>query len=103
MAKLDEHPTVIHHRGRPKAPTPQGLDAEWLRKVCLDAGADDVCPWRWTAPEGLERPADGDPVRLPGDADPCEPRRTSRDDFRGKRSAASEGPTLARSGPSSSG
>jgi ferredoxin len=42
MAKLDEHPTVIHHRARPKAPTPQGLDAKWLRQVCLDAGADDV-------------------------------------------------------------
>jgi ferredoxin len=42
MAKLDEHPTVINHRGRPKAPTPQGLDAEWLRRACLDAGADDV-------------------------------------------------------------
>src|SRR5258708_38470765 len=42
MAKLDEHPTVIHYRGRPKGPTPQGLDAEGLRRACLDAGADDV-------------------------------------------------------------
>jgi ferredoxin len=42
MAKLDQHPTVIHHRGRPKGPAPQGLDADWLRRVCLDAGAHDV-------------------------------------------------------------
>ncbi len=42
MAKLDEHPTVIRHRGRPKGPAPVELDAEWLRQVCLDAGADDV-------------------------------------------------------------
>jgi ferredoxin len=42
MAKLDEHPTVIRYRGLPKGPAPQGLDADWLRQVCLDAGADDV-------------------------------------------------------------
>jgi ferredoxin len=42
MAKLDEHPTVIRHRGLPKGAAPGVLDADWLRGVCLDAGADDV-------------------------------------------------------------
>ena len=42
MTKLDEHPTVIRHRERPKQALPQALDAEWLRQICLDAGADDV-------------------------------------------------------------
>jgi len=42
MAKLDEHPTVIRHRERPRAVDPKALDAEWLRRICLDAGADDV-------------------------------------------------------------
>ncbi|MDR3633420.1 MAG: SCP2 sterol-binding domain-containing protein [Isosphaeraceae bacterium] len=42
MAKLDEHPTVIRHRERPQAAAPGALDAEWLRRNCLDAGADDV-------------------------------------------------------------
>jgi ferredoxin len=42
MAKLDEHPTVIRHRQFPTKELPQVLDAEWLRRLCLDAGADDV-------------------------------------------------------------
>ena len=42
MTKLDDHPTVIRHRERPKAAAPQVLDADWLRRVCLEAGADDV-------------------------------------------------------------
>ncbi len=42
MAKLDEHPTVIRHRERPPAPAAAALDAAWLRRLCLDAGADDV-------------------------------------------------------------
>jgi ferredoxin len=42
MAKLDEHPTVIRHRQSPaKLPT-DVLDAGHLRRLCLDAGADDV-------------------------------------------------------------
>ena len=42
--KLSEHPTVRKFReSAEKRSTPPGnLDAEWLRKFCLDAGADDV-------------------------------------------------------------
>jgi Fe-S-cluster-containing hydrogenase component 2 len=44
--KLDDHPTVRVVRGRLSQPSTQisssTLDAEWLRKLCLDAGADDV-------------------------------------------------------------
>jgi hypothetical protein len=42
VTKLDEHPSVIRHRDRPKAAVPASLDAEWLRRICLEAGADDV-------------------------------------------------------------
>ena len=42
VAKLDEHPTVISHRERPPAPAAAALDAAWLRRLCLSAGADDV-------------------------------------------------------------
>jgi len=42
MAKLDEHPTVIRHRQSRKTVPAKALDAEWLRRLCLDAGADDV-------------------------------------------------------------
>jgi NAD-dependent dihydropyrimidine dehydrogenase PreA subunit len=42
VAKLDEHPTVIRHRERPKEAPPRVLDADRLRRICLDAGADDV-------------------------------------------------------------
>ncbi len=42
MTKLDEHPSVVRHRERPKRSVPGSLDAEWLRRLCLDAGADDV-------------------------------------------------------------
>ena len=40
-ARLAEHPTVRAVRAR-AAQKPGILDAEWLRQVCLDAGADDV-------------------------------------------------------------
>ncbi len=41
--KLDEHPTVKAYRERPKPQTPSGpLQADRLRKLCMDAGADDV-------------------------------------------------------------
>ena len=46
MAKLDEHPTVVRLRAQSRSvavghgSTP--LDTEWLRRVCLEAGADDV-------------------------------------------------------------
>lgn len=43
MPALDDHPTVQTARRRtplPRADRP--LDAGWLRRLCLDAGADDV-------------------------------------------------------------
>lgn len=44
--KLDDHPTVqvVRRTGLEQsfAVSPSTLDAEWLRKLCLDAGADDV-------------------------------------------------------------
>jgi epoxyqueuosine reductase len=40
-ARLAEHPTVRKVMARKTEP-PGVLDAEWLRQVCLDAGADDV-------------------------------------------------------------
>jgi NAD-dependent dihydropyrimidine dehydrogenase PreA subunit len=46
MAQLDEHPTVRQFREREHAPSgsarPQILASEWLRQVCLEAGAADV-------------------------------------------------------------
>ena len=42
MPKLEEHPTVIRHRQSPAKAPPKLLDVERLRRVCLDAGADDV-------------------------------------------------------------
>jgi ferredoxin len=46
MTQLAEHPTVKHFReqraGRTDLPETQVLDAAWLRRLCLDAGADDV-------------------------------------------------------------
>jgi ferredoxin/putative sterol carrier protein len=46
MIKLEEHPTVLSFRERAAAqpaPTePPELDADWLRQLCLEAGADDV-------------------------------------------------------------
>ena len=42
MAKLDEHPTVIRHRQSPANVPTNVLDAGYLRRLCLDAGADDM-------------------------------------------------------------
>jgi ferredoxin len=42
MTRLDDHPTVIRHRQRSEAMPPKVLDADRLRRLCLDAGADDV-------------------------------------------------------------
>ena len=46
MTKLEEHPTVKSFRERAASPArparPERLDSSWLRRVCLDAGADDV-------------------------------------------------------------
>jgi len=46
MAKIDSHPDVIEVRRRAAEGTltrpPAVLDADWLRKLCLEAGAEDV-------------------------------------------------------------
>jgi NAD-dependent dihydropyrimidine dehydrogenase PreA subunit len=46
MAKIDKHPDVIEVRRRVAEGTvtrlPAVLDADWLRALCLEAGADDV-------------------------------------------------------------
>src|SRR5436305_8233584 len=46
MPRLDDHPTVLRHRRRAEAgpdhEAPPRLDADRLRRLCLDAGADDV-------------------------------------------------------------
>ena len=45
MAKLSDHPTVQRVRAKAPADPPLAaptLDADWLRTLCLDAGADDV-------------------------------------------------------------
>ncbi|GAA5168849.1 4Fe-4S binding protein [Pseudonocardia eucalypti] len=46
MAKIDSHPDVIEVRRRAAEGTasraPAVLDADWLRTLCLNAGADDV-------------------------------------------------------------
>jgi len=40
---LNEHPTIEAHRKKPsQKEVSLPLDAAWLRKLCLDAGADDV-------------------------------------------------------------
>jgi hypothetical protein len=39
--RLAEHPTVRKVRSR-KTKKPGVLDADWLREICLSAGADDV-------------------------------------------------------------
>jgi len=46
MSSLSEHPTVKRFRERTDSatvkPRATPLDAQWLRQLCLDAGADDV-------------------------------------------------------------
>src|SRR5438874_11693207 len=41
---LAEHPTVLqfHDNAGIQSNPPSVLDAEWLRKLCLDCGADDA-------------------------------------------------------------
>ncbi|GAA3439193.1 epoxyqueuosine reductase [Kutzneria kofuensis] len=41
-ARLENHPSVRAVRERPAAGAAQVIDAGWLRKLCLDAGVDDV-------------------------------------------------------------
>jgi Fe-S-cluster-containing hydrogenase component 2 len=42
--RLADHPTVrkVMASRADRAPRPEVLDADWLRNICLDAGADDV-------------------------------------------------------------
>jgi Fe-S-cluster-containing hydrogenase component 2 len=42
MPKLSDHPTVVRHRQRPAQEPIRRFDADRLRQMCLDAGADDV-------------------------------------------------------------
>jgi NAD-dependent dihydropyrimidine dehydrogenase PreA subunit len=42
MSKLDQHPTVVRFRQSSAPSGPDRLDAEWLRRLCIEAGADDV-------------------------------------------------------------
>ncbi len=42
MVKLDEHPSVVRYRESPEKSPPKALDAGWLRRLCLGAGADDM-------------------------------------------------------------
>lgn len=42
MSRLEEHPTVVRVRRNDPPPVPAPLDLEWLRTLCLKAGADDV-------------------------------------------------------------
>ncbi len=45
VVKLDEHPTVKRYRERSSGTAvvrPAPIDADWLRSLCLAAGADDV-------------------------------------------------------------
>src|SRR6266700_2476469 len=46
MAQLSEHPTVKQFRAKEATeaarPGPEFLGREWLRQLCLEAGADDV-------------------------------------------------------------
>lgn len=52
---MDEHPTVrkVRAEGRDDGCQQEALDSDWLREVCLDAGADDVGFVALSAP-GLE-------------------------------------------------
>ena len=44
MLKLEDHPTVkgFQNPGKAALGAPSRLDADWLRRLCLDVGADDV-------------------------------------------------------------
>jgi hypothetical protein len=62
MAQLAEHPTVKQFRGRQAAGEETGrrqtLDAAWLRRVCVEAGADDVGFVEIGRPEIADQKAD---------------------------------------------
>lgn len=62
MAELDEHPTVKHFRANATADVAESrghsLDHEWLRQLCLHAGADDVGFVEIDRPEITDQRAD---------------------------------------------
>jgi ferredoxin len=62
VTALDEHPTVKHFNerraGRGETLALSLLDAEWLRQICLDAGADDVGFVERGRPEVADQSAD---------------------------------------------
>ncbi len=51
MASLDQHPSVMALRSRTRSPAAGPLAAEELRRLCLEAGADDVGFVRIDRPE----------------------------------------------------
>ncbi len=51
VASLDQHPSVVALRSHPRPPAPTTLPAEDLRRICLEAGADDVGFVRIDRPE----------------------------------------------------
>ncbi|MBA2951295.1 SCP2 sterol-binding domain-containing protein [Streptomyces himalayensis] len=66
--KLDDHPTVVQirqRRDRGSTRPAEPLDAAWLRKLCLDAGADDVGFVEIDRPEIADQRADLN-AALPG-------------------------------------
>ncbi len=64
--KIDDHPTVVRLRTRPrKATTPGPVPIDWLRQACLDAGADDVGFVEITRPAIADQRADIEEA-LPG-------------------------------------
>ncbi|MBA4062819.1 MAG: 4Fe-4S ferredoxin [Isosphaera sp.] len=61
MAELDDHPTVRAVRSRfplPAADAPAALDPAWLRRLALDAGADDAGVVSVDRPELADQRAD---------------------------------------------
>src|SRR5947207_14708451 len=66
VAQLSEHPSVKHFyeekAKQSEARTDQILDAAWLRKLCLDAGADDVGFIERERPEIADQKAEIDNV-----------------------------------------
>ncbi len=57
--RLDDHPTVLKVRATEAPPaTPDPLDAAWLKKLCLEAGADDVGFVAIDRPEVADQKAD---------------------------------------------
>src|SRR5579863_5641487 len=62
MGQLAEHPTVKQFQARTAAGNgsarPQTLDREWLRQMCLEAGADDAGWVEIDRPEIADQKAD---------------------------------------------